>query len=104
MSIDISEFDPRGEFVRTAVQARQFIRSCVRVIGIGYHPDTPFADYVDGDGRPTLSDDGAAYLQGQHDEAVRLLEKFALHDLDVYAVALAAVREFYSQLFIGGAE
>ncbi len=32
--------------------ATQFVKWCVAQIGLGYHPDTRFADYVEDDGTP----------------------------------------------------
>ena len=35
--------------------AVHFVRWCVAVIGLGYHPDTPFAEYADHNGRAAFS-------------------------------------------------
>ena len=37
------------EIVRDEVSAKAFLAWCVETIGLGFHPDTPFADYVDPD-------------------------------------------------------
>ena len=41
--------------VRDRESATGLIAWCTRRLGLGYHPDTPFADYADGDGRPVFS-------------------------------------------------
>ena len=41
--------------VRDRDSAIRFVEWCARRLGLGYHPDTPFADYVDGEGRPVFS-------------------------------------------------
>jgi len=40
-----------------------FVRWCVEVIGLGYHPDTLFSEYVDGDGQATFSAPEVARLE-----------------------------------------
>jgi len=41
--------------VTDTATAIEFVRWCVKEIGPGYHPDTPFGDYVDVVGRPCFS-------------------------------------------------
>jgi hypothetical protein len=43
--------------------AVRFVKWCVEEIGLGYHPDTQFADYVDGDGRASFSPADVARLE-----------------------------------------
>ena len=43
--------------------AVRFVQWCVEEIELGYHPDTQFADYVDGDGRASFSPADAARLE-----------------------------------------
>ncbi len=58
--------------------AVHFVRWCVAVIGLVYHPDTPFAEYADHNGRAAFS---AA-------EAVRLeeLTELAFEHCNRYAI------------------
>ena len=42
--------------------AVRFVKWCVAEIGLGYHPDTPFGDYVDGDGHASFSAEEAGLL------------------------------------------
>jgi len=41
--------------VRDRGSATGLVEWCTRRLGLGYHPDTPFSDYVDEDGRPVFS-------------------------------------------------
>ena len=68
-----------------ATQARKFIRRCVAQLGGGYHPDTPFAEYIHAhDDSPVYSAVDAKRLDEQTEEA------FAALGDKVYDVALAA--------------
>jgi len=61
--------------------AAQFIVQCVREIGAGFHPDTPFADYVfQTDGRRCFTDTEASRLDS--------LMVQAFEHCDPYEVAL----------------
>ncbi len=55
--------NPSPEEVHDRESAVCFIKWCVEVIGLGYHPDTHFADYVDRDGRAIFSTADAARLE-----------------------------------------
>lgn len=69
--IDISS----APAVTDAASAETFVRWCSRAIGRGFHPDSLFADYVEGgDGSPTFSDADAASLQARMDAAFGLLD------------------------------
>lgn len=60
--------------VTDAASAEAFVRWCCRAIGGGFHPDTPFKDYVEGDSSPTFDEEDAATLQARMDAAFGLLE------------------------------
>jgi hypothetical protein len=47
--------NPFPEEVYDRASVVRFVRWRVDVIGRGYHPDTPFAAYLDGDGQATFS-------------------------------------------------
>jgi hypothetical protein len=55
--------NPSPEEVQDRESAVRFIKWCVERIGLGYHPDTPFADYGDRDGWATFSAPEAARLE-----------------------------------------
>jgi len=55
--------NPSPEEVHDAESAGRFVQRCVEVIGLGYHPDTPFADYTDRAGRAFFSAAEAARLE-----------------------------------------
>lgn len=46
-----------------------FIRWCVGCLGMGYHPDTPFADYVDTNGQQCFAPDDAKRLDILQEQA-----------------------------------
>lgn len=74
--------------VTDAAAAEAFVRWCCRAIGRGFHPDTPFADYVEGgDGSPTFGDADAATLQDRMDAAFGLLDDPSAVALDEFEKA-----------------
>jgi hypothetical protein len=64
--------------------ASSFIAACVGKVGLGYHPDTPFAEYVAENGIRCFSDEEARSL----DEATEV----AFRHCDAYSVALEAAQ------------
>lgn len=69
-----------------AASSEAFIRWCCRAIGRGFHPDTPFSDYVEGgDGSPTFEEEDAATLQARMDAAFGLLADPSAVALDEFA-------------------
>ena len=46
--------------VHDRATAEQFVKACVAEIGLGFHPDTRFEDYVDAGGNRVFSDAEAA--------------------------------------------
>jgi hypothetical protein len=59
--------------VTDAATAEAFIRWCCRVIGFGFHPDTPFGDYEEVDGTRTFTDEDAARLDAQMEAAFKFV-------------------------------
>jgi hypothetical protein len=57
------------EDVHDRESAVRFVKWCVERIGLGYHPDTPFTDYADRDGRATFSVPEAAGLEERAERA-----------------------------------
>jgi hypothetical protein len=55
--------NPLPEEVQDRESAVRFVKWCVDRIGLGYHSDTPFADYADRDSRATFSAPEAARLE-----------------------------------------
>ncbi len=53
--------------------AESFIRACVQLIGMGFHPDTPFLNYTKRDGSPIFSEETAAKYQQNLEEAFAIL-------------------------------
>lgn len=78
--IDISS----APAVTDAATAEAFVRWCCRIIGGGFHPDTPFSDYQEVDGSPTFDPADEVTLQAHMDAAFGLLD-------DPSAVALDEV-------------
>lgn len=65
--------------------AAAFVRWCVMHVGLGYHPDTPFEDYVDDSGVASFSLDAANTLNELNERAFSFC--------DPYEVGLAEVRK-----------
>ena len=53
-----------------------FVEWCALRLGLGYHPDTPFADYVDGDGRPVFSPAQAHGLDALTEQAFAFCDPY----------------------------
>ncbi len=64
--------------------ARRFIASCIKIVGLGYHPDTPFRDYVADDGSRCFSDAEARNFE----EATQIAFRYC----HPYSVALDAAQ------------
>lgn len=58
--------------------AVRFVQWCVEVLGLGYHPDTPFSDYVDRDGRATFSSSEAARLEEAAERAFAFCDPYEI--------------------------
>lgn len=71
--------------IEDADSARNFLRWCIDEIGLGFHPDTPFADYVDQAGNRCFQDDFARRLD--------LLNERVFEFCDPYEEALNEVRQ-----------
>ena len=69
------------EEVHDRESAVRFIKWCVEVVGLGYHPDNSFADYVDGNGRATFSAGEATRLENLAERAFRHCDPYDIgHD------------------------
>jgi hypothetical protein len=75
--------------VRDRETATRFVRWCVEQLGLGYHPDTRFADYVEEDGRPAFTPAQALQLD-------ELTEK-AFAFIDPYEVGMAEFKKLMGQ-------
>jgi hypothetical protein len=73
--------------IKTEADARTFLSDCIAEIGTGFHPDTPFLDYVNGDGEQVYTPGQAKTLDDMMDAAVEVLLD------EVYTVAADMVLE-----------
>lgn len=64
---------------------QQTVKNIVAKIGLGFHPDTPIADYVDPDGEPYFGEVEARLMQTELDAAHAQLGD-ELYDVTWYAV------------------
>lgn len=70
--------------------AARFTRGLTLEIGVGFHPDTPFDDYVDIEtGKPTFSSEEAAQLEAEHARAWQILDE---HGVDIYRLGFPVQR------------
>lgn len=53
-----------------------FVLWCVETVGLGYHPDTPFSEYVDRDGLPTFIPADASRLEELADRACTFCDPY----------------------------
>jgi hypothetical protein len=70
--------------------AVDFVASYVKHIGAGYHPDTAFAEYVDGAGRPVFGEEDGAKLDALTDAA------FSFLGSGLYEVAAKCQRQLFT--------
>lgn len=73
---------PTLAYGASKADCREYVRTLVRLIGVGFHPDTAAADYVGPDGARTFTDSQADALQRSLDRAHGTLGD------DIYDVAL----------------
>lgn len=67
---------------------RNFIRQCADELGLGFHPDTPFNDYVNIDTElPTYSLEESEQRQKQMDACHAWCQD---NDTDIYEMAIVA--------------
>ena len=78
-----------------AADATAFLESAFKAIGVGFHPDTSFHDYVDVDtGERLFRDDDADYLDWELAEAVAL-QNCELED--AYDVCVRLAQEWHAK-------
>lgn len=67
---------------------RNFIRQCTEELGMGFHPDTPFDDYVNVDtGLPTYTPEQAEERQLQMEQAMEWCDE---NHQDIYEMSVVA--------------
>lgn len=64
--------------VQNQDSAAAFVRWCVSHIGLGYHPDTAFEDYVDDNGAASFSLDAVNALNKLNERAFSFCDPFEL--------------------------
>lgn len=74
----------------TVTEAKQFVRTLIRWIGAGFHPDTDMADYVMDDGSKCFSPRLAAELNCDLYLVWGVLES---ESIDIYALSLPVQRQ-----------
>lgn len=74
--------------VSDAQSADGFVRWCVEFIGLGYHPDTPFSQYVDEAGRPLFTEAEAQELD--------ILQEASFQFSDPYEIGISLFQEILS--------
>lgn len=77
--------------------ARRFVCAVTRLVGTGFHPDTPFSDYISHGKVATVTFDAqtASSLQEAFDQAVALLEQAGI---DPCEVALPVQQGMFSKM------
>lgn len=75
----------KAPLVTNEISAKEFIFWCLDRIGLGYHPDTLFDEYVNDDGSPTFPTSEANYLNEQN--------AVLFEHIDPYHVGLAEMRK-----------
>lgn len=74
--------------IKSAADAERFVRGMVALVGGGFHPDTPPADYIDLPTRqPTFAPEAAARLD------TLLCQVGDVPGVDIYALGLRIVKE-----------
>ena len=66
-----------GESITDQSSAERFVEWCVREIGIGFHPDTPFSEYVTvGSGMKVFDIDEAVRLDAMLEQAFKFCDPY----------------------------
>jgi hypothetical protein len=73
----------------SAAQARRWVRQLVLFVGTGFHPDTPFDDYVRSDGIRSFTPEQCQALEAGLKTAWEILDRAGM---DIYTVAFRAHR------------
>ena len=76
-------------------QASRWVRRCVRFVGAGFHPDTPFSQYVRPDGSASFTNAESQILEIGLERAWTILENAGI---EIYAVALAVQRRILTSM------
>jgi hypothetical protein len=69
---------PSAPKVHDRASAIRFVGWCVAVIGLGYHSDDRFADYVADDGRPTFRPKEAVRLEAPAERAFAYCDPYEI--------------------------
>jgi len=77
----------------TVEDAQQLVRWCVENIGLGYHPDTPFEEYINRERMASFDPKVAERLNGLHDRAFELLGD------SIYETGMEILRATYPELW-----
>lgn len=68
-------------------QAKEFIKQCVTFVGTGFHPDTPFEDYINlRDGDTLFSEESATEHNALMDKCFDVFEE---NNEDIYEYTLS---------------
>lgn len=96
--IPLSDFTLLPENPQKA-DAVAFVESAMTAIGLGFHPDTDFAEYIHGEtGRPLFSHDDSLILNWQ---IVRAGELLAGEEEDVCDVCIRLAQALFAQASTG---
>ena len=70
-------------------EVRNFIRECTEKLGLGFHPDTPFEDYINVETeQPTFTPEESAEWQRKMDLAMEWCKE---HHQDIYELSVVAL-------------
>jgi hypothetical protein len=56
--------------------ATRFVKWCVEQLGLGFHPDTRFAEYVEEDGSPVFTPEQARQLDELTEKAFNFIDPY----------------------------
>ncbi len=79
------------DFAMTCKKAKDDVVALHKLIGIGYHPDTAIADYVDRNGKPSFTKAVAAEWQKKLDSAKDVL------DDEIYEIGLRIAKAMIAE-------
>lgn len=89
------DIDTIPHSVETVEDAQGLVRWCVENIGLGYHPDTPFEEYITREQEVSFKLEIAARLNELHDRAFELLGD------SIYETGMELLRATYPELWEG---
>lgn len=71
--------------LQTIEDVQEFLNDCINYLGLAFHPDTNFIDYVSSNGYPLYNEEQAEISNKMMEQAFDICDEL---DVDIYEMAL----------------